>query len=85
MRHPAVESEGLGVHPFTLGEFMLDLIGPPIVAIIWWIMSRGWAFGVQGGQVSDRTKGRQKRGFVIVLVILYVVGFGTSFYVHVLK
>jgi hypothetical protein len=73
------------MHPFTVNELILDLIGPPIVAAIWWLMSRGWAFGVQGGEVSERTRTRQKRRFVAVLIVLYCVSFGTSLYVRVFK
>lgn len=73
------------MHPFTAGEFLLDAVGPPIMTALWWVMSRGWALGIQRGKVSDRTRARQKREFFVLLVVLYLIGFGMSFYVHVLK
>jgi hypothetical protein len=45
-----------------------------------WLMSRGWAIGVQGGSASERTKVRQKIEFWMVLVAMYVIGFGMALY-----
>jgi hypothetical protein len=39
-------------------------------------------FGSAGGRVSDETKRGQKYEFFVVLVIIYLVGIGTSVYVH---
>lgn len=64
-----------------LGEQLAILIlGPPVMAALTWIMSRGWAHAVQGGVVSERTKRRQKAEFWIVLVVMYVLGFGMALY-----
>lgn len=64
-----------------LGEQIAILIlGPPIMAGIIWLMSRGWAMGVQGGSASERTKVRQKIEFWMVLVTMYVIGFGMALY-----
>ena len=63
-------------------QFLLDLIAPPVLACLWWLASRGWASTVQGGQVSGRTRNRQKIGFVLVLVGLYALMFGTTAYIH---
>jgi hypothetical protein len=68
-----------------LKQFLLDLVAPPVLASIWWLFSRGWAAGVQAGQVSDQTKKRQKAGFVVVLVLLYLGMFGTTIYIHITK
>ena len=71
--------------PFSVGEFLIDLIGPPIFTALWWVMSRGWALGVQGGSVSDKTKKRQRIEFFVVLAVVYAIGIGMSIYVHVIK
>jgi hypothetical protein len=64
-----------------LGEQLAILIlGPPVMAALIWLMSRGWAHTVQGEVVSDRTKHRQKMEFWIVLVVMYVLGFGMVLY-----
>jgi hypothetical protein len=60
-------------------QFLLDLTAPPALACLWWLGSRGWGFAVQGGQVSNQTKNRQKVGFFVVLTALYLVMFGTTF------
>ena len=56
------------------------LVGPPVMAGLIWLMSRGWAIGVQGGSASERTKVRQKIEFWMVLVAMYVIGFGMALY-----
>jgi hypothetical protein len=67
----------------SLGQqFLLDLIAPPVLARLWWLGSRGWAASVQAGHVSDQTRNRQKIGFVVVLVGLYLLMFGTTIYIH---
>jgi len=51
-----------------LGEQLAILIvGPPVMAGLFWLMSRGWAFSVQGGKTSEKTKGRQKIEFWMIL------------------
>jgi hypothetical protein len=51
-----------------LGEQLaLFVLMPPIGSCLWWLFSRGTAMALQGGQVSDRTKSREKIGFFIVL------------------
>jgi hypothetical protein len=68
-----------------MNQFLIDLVAAPIIACLWWIFSRGWAAGVQSGQVSDRTKTRQKAGFFIVLALLYVGMFGMTIYKNLMK
>ena len=69
----------------VMKQFLLDLIVAPVIACVWWLFSRGWAFGVQAGQVSDQTRKRQKVGFVIVLILLYVLMFGITFYKNFIR
>ncbi len=64
-----------------IGEQLAILIaGPPVMACLLWLMSRGWANSVQGGSVSERTKHRQKLEFWIVLIAMYVIGICMALY-----
>jgi len=65
-------------------QIALDLVAPPILAILWWLQSRGWAGLVQGGETSETTKHRQSRGFWIVLGGIYLIMFGATAYYNVL-
>ena len=57
-----------------LGEQILTLIIlPPIMASLVWLLSRGWAAGVQGGTISETTKQRQKLLFWFLVIFLYAV------------
>jgi hypothetical protein len=66
-------------------QFLLDLIAPPVLATLWWLLSRAWGTAVQGGQVSESTKIRQKRGFLVMLTLLYLIGFGTTTYLNFVR
>ena len=61
---------------------LLDLIAPPIAAILWQVMSRGWAGVVQLGQLSQETKRRQNLGFWAILGLGYFVMFGITIYAY---
>jgi hypothetical protein len=64
-----------------LGEQLAILIvGPPVMACLIWLGRRGWARTVQGGKASERTKVRQKIEFWMVLIFMYVLGFGMALY-----
>lgn len=64
-----------------LGQLLLlDLLVPPIGAVLWSYMARGWVATVQGGTVSERTKQRQKKEFWILLVATYLLMFGVTIY-----
>jgi hypothetical protein len=52
-------------------QFLLDPVAAPVAACVWWLFSRGWAACVQGSQVSDRTKKRQKVEFAILLALAF--------------
>jgi len=56
------------------------LLGPPIMTLLWLLMSSGWAGLVQGGAVSDRTKKRQKWEFWVLLTAMYALGLGIIVY-----
>jgi hypothetical protein len=61
-------------------QVLIDLVGPPIGAGLFWLFSRGWALTVQGGSVSDQTRARQFRGFWLVLVVAYMVMIAITVY-----
>lgn len=63
-------------------QFIVVLFGPPTIAILWWLASRGFGGASQGGAVSGRTKVRQKKEFWILLAIMYLLGFGIMLYGH---
>jgi hypothetical protein len=66
-------------------QYLLDVATPPVIAGVWWVFSRGWAAGTQGGHVSSETKKRQRVGFVAVLTLLYLLMFGTTTYLRFAK
>jgi len=66
-------------------QYLLDSVAPPVMATLWWFFSRGWATAVQAGELSDRTRKRQKSGFFLVLGLLYVLMFGMTTYLHFAK
>jgi len=75
--------EGQTVRPGALPLpqlILLDVVSPPVIAGIWWLMSGGWAAGVQGGSTSTETKSRQTLEFWAILILLYVMAFGVTIY-----
>jgi hypothetical protein len=59
---------------------LLDLIVPPIGAVIWRLMAGGWAGVVQGDKVSEETRGRQWTEFWAILGTGYFIMFGATIY-----
>ena len=64
-----------------IDQLILDIVGPPIMAALWWLGSRGLGLTIQGGTVSERTKQRQKKEFWVLLLLMYVLAFGLTIYV----
>jgi hypothetical protein len=62
-----------GVLPISQ-QLLLDLIVPPVIAIVWRFKASGWARSVQGGKVSKETRDRQRMVFLVVLILSYLVG-----------
>lgn len=58
-------------------QIALDLIGPPVITGIWWILARGWA-GLMGTTNSDVVRGWQKPALWIVLIGCYFIMFGIT-------
>lgn len=64
-----------------LWQLILSLIiGPPIMAYLWLLMSGGFAAAVQGGAPSERTVKRQRVEFWILLIALYLIGIAVATY-----
>ena len=61
-------------------QVAIVIIGPPFMACVWWVFSRGWAKTVQGGIASDKTKRRQKVEFWGLMIIMYTLTFGMTLY-----
>ena len=61
-------------------QILIVVLGPPIMATLWWLASRGFGRAVQGGTVSEKTKRRQKIEFFVLLVAMYVLGIGIVLY-----
>lgn len=64
----------------TTELILLDLVAPPVIAGLWWIMSRSWGGIVQGGSTSKETRIRQFQGFWALLIFLYLMAVGTTLY-----
>ena len=72
--------------PLPLGEQIAAvLLTPPVITALWWLMSRGFASGVQGGDVTERTKKRQKIEFWVLLTVMYLIAFGMAVYAWFIK
>ena len=61
-------------------QILILLIGPPIMTCAWWVLSRGWAVIIQGGEASEKTKHRQKIEFWGLLIAMYAVSLGMTLY-----
>jgi hypothetical protein len=61
-------------------QILLDIVAPPVLTVFWWLSSRGWARSIQGEEISEATKSRQKKGFWIVLGMLYLIMFSATAY-----
>ena len=57
----------------TLQGIIILILAPPLVTVLWWLLSRGWATTVQGGNISERTRKRQSFEFWIVLGAGYFI------------
>ena len=64
----------------ALVQFALDLVMPPVAAGLFRLMARNWAATVQGDEISEQTKSRQKLEFWVLLIALYVLCFGITIY-----
>jgi hypothetical protein len=61
-------------------QLAIGIFGPPIMAILFRFMARGWAMTVQGGTVSQKTDKRQRIEFWGMLALLYLIVWGEFIY-----
>jgi len=61
-------------------QILLDVFVPPVGTLVWWLMSRGWAIVVQGGEVSETTRKRQRKIALALLIMAYVLMFSITIY-----
>ena len=61
-------------------QLAIGILGPPIMAVLFRFMARGWAMSVQGGSVSKETEKRQRIEFWGMLVAMYLSVFGEFIY-----
>lgn len=54
-------------------QILIFVLGPPILAGLFWLKARGWAHTVQGENVSETTKRRQKLEFWVLLSLAYLM------------
>lgn len=66
-------------------QLLIIFLGPPIMAVLVHFLSRGWAFTVQGGKISERTQKRQRWEFWFSLCLMYAICFGLFIYGHFIK
>lgn len=64
----------------VIQQFGVDAIAPPIVAAVGWLLMRGWAGVVEGGNVRESTKLRQSKEFWALLILFYLLMFGGTIY-----
>jgi hypothetical protein len=60
-------------------QILVDLIAPPVGALLWRFMTRGWA-GARAVDASEETRRRNSNEFWMVLILGYVLMFGISLY-----
>jgi hypothetical protein len=63
------------MHSLSWESLLFILIFPPVGAILWWLMSKGWAATIQGGTISASTRKRQQILFWVLMAAAYVVEF----------
>jgi len=58
------------------------LLGPPILAAMTWLLTRGWTSMMMRGRTTSRIAKLQKYDFWIILAILYLVMFTAALVKH---
>jgi hypothetical protein len=60
-------------------QILVDLIAPPIGALLWRVIAGGWP-GARIGDASEETRRRRASEFWVILILGYLLMFGISFY-----
>lgn len=63
-------------------QILFFFFAPPIAALLFRAMIRGWAHIVQGSKISETTQKRQRAEFWVILVFLYVMLLCIFVYAH---
>jgi hypothetical protein len=61
-------------------QFVILILGPPIMTSVWWLSARAWALSIQGESASQKTKSRQKLEFTVILVLMYAIALAFALY-----
>jgi hypothetical protein len=60
-------------------QIALDLVAPPIITAIWWLLARGWA---QSLGTTDWALRWQKPATLAVLIAAYFIMFSITLYAY---
>ena len=60
-------------------QILVDLIAPPVGALLWRLVTGGWA-GARALGASEEVRRRKSSHFWVVLILGYVLMFGLSLY-----
>ena len=60
-------------------QILVDLIAPPVGALLWRFFAGGWAGG-RAEDASEETRRRRASEFWVVLIVGYFMMFGISLY-----
>ena len=58
------------------------LLGPPCLAVLTWLVTRGWTFLTMGRRPTRRIAAWQRHDFWVILAILYAVMFAAALLMH---
>jgi hypothetical protein len=58
------------------------LFGPPALALIGWLFTRGWTRAMLSGEPSGLFRAWQRYDFWVILAILYIVMFIAAIMLH---
>jgi hypothetical protein len=67
------------------GQLAVLLLGPPIMAALWWLLGSVWSYVAQGGNPTPRTKQWTSKGFWILLVTMYAIAICLATYAWIIR
>ena len=63
-------------------DFFILVLMPPIMTVLWWLMSRATGAALQGGEMSPRSKRWADGNFWKFMIFLYIIGFSILIYAY---
>jgi len=63
-------------------QFLIILIGAPVISLVFGVLARGWTNTVQGGTASKATVARQRKLVLAMMGAAWIVGFGEMIVFH---